>query len=185
MDNSKKYSVLYIIILILALVIMIIGVTFTYFTLSAKDKDDSTQIRTGTLVVNYIDGKTIDAYNLFPISEPSLNDELYVYKKNFSVANNGTLDQTLKIYIDITKNEFVSNDLMYALYDINGKKISVKGFPKEGRVLIDANEYLKSGESKSYEVLIWLNETGQNQNVQQDSHFTGQFDIEAEQIKYE
>ena len=185
MDSSKKYNILYIVILILALIIMVIGVTFTYFTLSGKEEDDATQIRTGTLVVNYIDGKTIVPYNLFPIEEPSLNDELYVYKKNFSVANNGTLDQTLKIYIDVTSNEFVSNDLMYALYDENNKKISVKGIPKEGRVLIDADEYLKSGESKSYKVLVWLNETGQNQNNEQDCHFTGQFDIEAEQIKYE
>lgn len=182
MEKSKGYSILYLVILILALIIMAIGITFAYFSLAGKEKDDATQIRTGTLVVNYVDGRTIDAYDLFPINEPSLNDELYVYKKNFSVSNNGTLDQTLKIYVDITNNEF--DDLMFALYDENNNKITTKTFSKDGRVLIDDNEFLKSGESKSYKMLIWLNETGRNQNIQQDSHFTGQFDIEAEQIKY-
>ena len=164
---------------------MVIGVTFTYFTLSGKEEDDATQIRTGTLSINYVDGKEISAYDLFPIKEPSLNDELYVYKKNFSVTSDGTLDQTLNIYIDITKNEFINNDLMCAIYDENNNKIGVKAIPSSGRVLISSNEYLKSGETKSYKVLIWLNETGKNQNSEQDCYFTGQFDIEAEQIRYE
>ena len=164
---------------------MVVGITFTYFTLSGKEEDDATQIRTGTLSINYVDGKTINAYDLFPIEEPTLSDELYVYRKNFSITSDGTLDQTMNIYIDITKNEFVSDHLMYALYDSSGNKITTRGFPVEGRILIASDIFLKSGETKSYVVLIWLTETGENQNEEQNCHFTGQFDITAEQIKYE
>ena len=184
MENSKKYNMLYLVVLILAIIIMFIGMTVTYFALVSKDKDDSTEIRTGTLSINYVDGKTINAHDLYPINEPGLNDELYVYKKNFSITSDGTLDQNMDIYIDITNNEFVQNHLMYALYEQNGNKVASNAIPKEGKVLLASNVFLKSGETKSYTVILWLKETGENQNIQQDCHFTGKFDIIAQQIKY-
>ena len=184
MDKSKNYNILYLVVLVLALIIMVIGISFAVYSLSGKEKDDSTQIRTGTLSVNYTDGKTINVHDLFPITEPKLEDTLYVYKKNFTITNNGTLDETINIYIKITKNEFVSNHLMYSLYDSKGNKITSSSFSNEGNKLITSDVFLKSNESKSYTMLIWLNETFENQNNEQKCNFTGQFDIWAEQIKY-
>lgn len=185
MENGKRVNGYYLVILILALIIMTIGITFAYFTLAGKEEDDSTQIWTGTLSINYVDGKEIKAYDLFPIDEPKLGDTTYVYTKNFSVTSNGTLDQTIDLYIDITKNEFVSNHLRYSLYDANGNKITTGGLPSSGKILMTSNVFLKSGETKDYTVLLWLMETKENQNNEQDCSFSGEFDIFANQIKYE
>ncbi len=183
--GNGKVSTFYAFILILALVVMTIGGTLTYYTLVGKEDDDSTEIRTGTLYINYIDGKKIDTYDLYPIDEPGIDSDTYVYKKRFSVESTGTLDQTLDIYVDVTKNEFVSGHLMYALYDSNNNKINSGSIPTSGRLLMSSDVFLKSKEMKSYTVLIWLKETFENQNNEQDCHFNGEFDIEAEQIKYE
>ena len=184
-EKEKKVNVLYLFILFLAVVMLSVGTAAAYFTLASKEPDDSTQIRTGTLYINYIDGKTISVSDLFPVVEPDLNSDLYVYKKTFSVQSTGSLDQTIDLYIDITNNEFVSNHLMYALYDDNGNKLSSDGLQKSGKISIVSDVYLKSGESKTYTVLIWLKETYDNQNSEQDCSFSGEFDIYAEQIKYE
>ena len=71
----------------------------------------------------------------------------------------------------------------FQIFDQNGKKIGSNSIPTEGKVLLASNIFLKSGETKSYVVLIWLKETKENQNNEQDCHFTGSFDIMAEQIK--
>lgn len=183
-EKGKKTSVYYFIILLLALIIMAIGATVAYLTLAGKEEDDSTQIWTGTLSINYVDGKEINAYDLYPIDEPKLGDDTYSYTKKFSVTSNGTLDQTIDLYIDITKNEFVSNHLRYSLYDANRNKIDTGGFPTTGKVRIASNIFLKSGETKNFTILMWLMETRENQNNEQECSFTGEFDIFASQIKY-
>lgn len=185
MEKEKKVNVYYLIILFLTLIILAVGVTFAYFTLAGKEDDDSTQIWTGTLSINYVDGKEIKAYDLFPIDEPKLGDTMFVYTKNFSVTSNGTLDQTINLYIDITKNEFVSNHLRYSLYDSNGNKLTTGGIPSNGKILMTSDVFLKSGETKDFTVLLWLMETRENQDDEQDCSFSGEFDIFANQIKYE
>ena len=61
MENSKnKKDIFYFVVLILTLITMTVGITFTYFSMLAKEEDDSTRIQTGTLAINYIDGKEID-----------------------------------------------------------------------------------------------------------------------------
>ena len=50
---------------------------------------------------------------------------------------------------------------------------------------MSSNIYLKSGETKNFTVLIWLQENNQNQDYEQGNTFVGGFDIDARQIKYE
>ena len=185
MEKEKKVNVYYLIILLFALIIMIVGATVAYLTLAGKEEDDGTQIWTGTLSINYVDGKEIKAYDLYPIDEPKLGDTMFVYTKNFSVTSNGSLDQNIDLYVDITKNEFVSNHLRYSLYDSDGKKLDTGGFPNDGKILIASNMFLKSGATKDFTLLIWLMETKENQNDEQDCSFSGEFDIFANQIRYE
>ena len=185
MNNSKsKSDLFYFIVLILTLIIMVIGVTFTYFSLIASDKEDSTIIKTGTLAINYVDGNAIDTYALMPINEPDLSTKYSVYKKNFSVKSTGTLDQTLDIYMYITNNEFDDNILGYSLYDSAGNKLSKGDIPKNGRILLDSGIYLKSNEEKKFTVLIWLKENNKQQDYEIGKTFTGGFDITTSQIKY-
>lgn len=185
MNSSKsKSDLFYFIVLILTLIIMVIGVTFTYFSLIASDKEDSTIIKTGTLAINYIDGNAIDTYALMPINEPDLSTKYSVYKKNFSVKSTGTLDQTLDIYMYITNNEFDDNILGYSLYDSAGNKLSKGDIPKNGKILLGSGIYLKSNEEKKFTVLIWLKENNKQQDYEMGKTFTGGFDITASQIKY-
>ena len=187
MNNSKsRTDIFYFIVLILTLVIMIVGVTFTYFSLIASDEEDSTKIKTGTLAINYIDGQEIDTYALLPISEPNLNTKYSTYKKSFSISSsNSTLDQNFSIYIDVTNNEFDNNALGFILYDANGNRISSGNIPSSGKVLLASNLELKTGENKSYTVLIWLQDNGKNQDYEQGKNFSGEFYITTKQIKYE
>ena len=183
--RDGRSNIFYILMLLFTVIIMTVGITVTYFVLVGKEEDDSTQVRTGTLYINYVDGKEIKAGNLFPVVEANLNTKENVYKKEFSVKSTGSLDQTMDIYMDIATNEFQDKHLMYALYDSSNNLITTCGIPKSGKVLVASNIFLKSKESKSYTALIWLKETNGNQNNEQDCSFTGEFDILAQQIKYE
>ena len=188
MEDSKrrKNDIFYLLLLFFTLITMIIGITFTSFLLLAKEDDDSTKVQTGTLAINYIDGQEIDTYALLPISEPNLNTKYSTYKKSFSISSsNSTLDQNFSIYIDVTNNEFDNNALGFILYDANGNRISSGNIPSSGKVLLASNLELKTGENKSYTVLIWLQDNGKNQDYEQGKNFAGEFHITTKQIKYE
>jgi len=184
MENSKgKRDIFYLILLILTLITFVVGITFTYYSLLASENEDSTKIKTGTLSINYIDGKAINTYQLLPINEPTLDSKYSVYKKNFSVKSSGTLDQMLNLYINVTDNEFSNNALKFALYNSNDEKISDGFIPSSGKVLMKSGDYLASGGINSYTVLIWFQENNMNQDYESGNTFVGGFDIVANQIE--
>lgn len=184
-ESKRKNDIFYLVVLVLTLITMIVGITFTYFSLMASEEKDSTKVQTGTLSINYIDGKEVDTYALLPIEEPTLNTKLSVYKKEFSIKSDGTLDQTLDIYLNITKNEFTNNALKYALYDSSKTKLGVGFIPSDGKILMKSGLFLKSGNTETFTVLIWLQNNDQNQANEEGHTFVGGFDITATQIKYE
>lgn len=186
MKSKSKNDIFYFILLILTMVTMIIGITFTYYGLIAKEDDESTRIQTGTLSINYIDGMTIDTYGLLPTLEPDLNSEQSIYKKKFSVRSNGTLDQTLNIYLKVKENNFTNDALKYAIYDSTNTKIGAGNLPveKDAKILMASDVYLKSNNVKEFTVLIWLQENNQNQDHEAGKTFVGGFEITATQIKY-
>jgi len=183
--SSNKKDIFYFIVLILTIITMTVGITFTYFSMVAKEKDDSTRVQTGTLAINYIDGREIDTYALLPINEPTLNTKYSVYKKEFYVSSSGTLDQTLDLYINVTKNEFTNNALKFALYNSLNKKVATGFIPSTlgEKVLMKSGLYLKNNTTEKFTVLIWLQENNQNQDHEQGNTFIGGFDITATQIK--
>lgn len=185
MQSERKSDVFYLILLVLTLITMIIGITFTYFSFVAKEKKDNTKIQTGILSINYVDGESIGGSGLIPINEPNLDTDYAVYKKKFSVRSKGTLDQVLDIYINVTKNDFSSNALRFALYNNQNKKIATGIIPSSGSVLLISGDYLKSNSTNDYTVLIWLQENNMNQNYEANNMFVGGFDITARQVKYE
>jgi len=187
MKSKSRNDIFYFILLILTMITMVVGVTFTYFSILAKEKDDSTRVQTGSLSINYVDGKEINTYALLPISEPNLSTKYSVYKKSFSVRSDGTLDQTLDLYITVTESNFENNALRFALYDSDNNKISTGYIPstKGEKVLMASGVSLKSNNAENFTVLIWLQENNQNQDNQQGKAFVGGFDITATQVKYE
>lgn len=185
MEGKSRSDIFYLILLVLTIVTMLVGVTFTYFSLVAKEKDDSTKVQTGSIAINYIDGEKIDTYALIPINEPTLNTKYSVYKKRFSVKSSGTLSQLIDIYIDVTDNKFANNALGFALYNGDNRRIAKGSIPSSGRVNLIRDDYLQSNTSNYYTVLIWLQDDNTNQNYEMGNTFVGGFDIDARQVKYE
>lgn len=187
MKSKSKNDIFYFILLLLTMLTMIIGITFTYYGLIAKEKDDGTRVQTGTLSINYIDGVSIDTYGLLPSSEPNLNTEKYIYKKKFTVQSDGTLDQTLDLYMTIKENNFTDGALKYVIYDSANTKIGTGNISNEPnkKILMASDVYLKSNYTKEFTVLIWLQENNKNQDHEEGKTFMGGFEITATQIKYE
>lgn len=184
-SRSKKNDIFYLILLVFTLITMIIGITFTSFMLFTTEKDDDTRVETGSIAINYIDGKDINTYALLPISEPNLNTKYSTYKKNFAITSSGsTIDQNFDIYIDVANNEFSNNALGFILYDANGNVVSRGTIPSSGRVLVASSISLKSNETLNYTLLIWLQDNNDNQDYEQGKSFTGGFYIDAQQVKY-
>lgn len=184
-SRSKKNDIFYLILLVFTLITMIIGITFTSFMLFTTEKEDNTRVETGSIAINYIDGKDINTYALLPISEPNLNTKYSTYKKNFAITSSGsTIDQNFDIYIDVTNNEFSNNALGFILYDANGNVVSRGTIPSSGRVLVASSISLKSNETLNYTLLIWLQDNNENQDYEQGKSFTGGFYIDTKQIKY-
>lgn len=186
-SHKSKNDIFYFILLILTMITMVVGMTFTYYSLMEQEKEDGTKIKAGSISINYIDGRAIDTYALLPIKQPNLNTKYSVHKKKFSVESDGSLDQTLDLYINITRNEFTNNALKFALYDETNSLLSIGHLPNEtgARVLMKSGVYLRSNSTADFTVLIWLEENGENQDHEQGKTFMGGFEITATQVKYE
>lgn len=177
--TSSKNNIFYLLVLIFTMITLIVGMTFTYFSLFSKEPTDATKIKAGTLAINYIDGRTFDTYALLPTNEPTLDTKFSVYKKSFSVASTGTLDQVMDIYMDVTRSDFDAGALYFAFYDSNGKKINKSSIPNTGRVLLASNVFLSAGTSKTFTVLIWLQDNANNKEYDENDYFVGGFYIDA------
>lgn len=184
-QSKRKNEIFYLIVLILTLITMVVGITFTYFSLIANEEEDSTKIQAGSLSINYIDGKTIDTFALLPIEEPTLDTKLSVYRKEFSISSDGSLDQVLDIYLTVTKNEFTNNALKFSIYNSSEVKLATGHIPSEGKILMKSGVYLENNKTEKFTVLIWLQNSDQEQKYEEGHIFVGGFDITATQIKYE
>lgn len=180
----KRVNMYYIIILIISLVIMAIGLTIAYYTAVASQKEDGTKIYTGTLVISFTDGINIKNPLLIPRSNPSsINDTDYLYTNTFKIESTGTLDQTLNVYLNITKNEFSEGTLKYKVYNVNGKQMKEGNIAKTGDTNILENTYLNAQDTGEFTLMIWLQETGIGQNEEQAKSLIGTMRAEAIQIK--
>ncbi len=180
--SDRKKDIFYLILLILTMITMIVGITFTYFSLMAKEKTDSTVIKAGTLAINYIDGQTINTYALLPTNEPNLNTKYSVYKKSFSVSSSGTLDQNMDIYLTVTRSDFETGDLHFSFYDGAGNKLNTGSIPNSGIILLSSNVFLSAGNVKTFTILIWLQD-GSNNEYDDKDYFVAGFDVEARQVE--
>ena len=116
------------------------------------------------------------------------SSSLSLSKKNFTIKSTGTLDQTLDIYIKVTENTFANNSLRFAVYDAdNGSKL-LTGYISNvigSKIMMARGVPLESNKSKTFTVLIWLQENNQNQDYEQGKTFAGGFDITANQVLYQ
>lgn len=182
-EKTEKKRLFYIIILILTLVTMIISATIAYYSLIDSQKEDATVLYTGTLQIDYIDGTYIKDPILYPMKYVDYNTYQNVYRNSFSIKSSGTLDQTIWVDLDVTKNEFTENAIKYAVYNAEGTKLDEGFVPKSGSINLASNMYLRAGYSAKYTIIIWLDNTNYNQVFENGHVITGKITAYAKQIK--
>lgn len=184
MESSiKKKKKFYMIILIMTLFSLLIGVTLTYYKFLSSQKEESTVLYTGTLAIEYIDGVYIKDPELYPMYNVTYNTYDNVYRNTFAVTSTGTLDQTIWIDVDITKNMFNENALKYAIFNSEGVEMTRGYVPQSGKFNIGSNLYLASNATTRYTLIIWLDNTKYNQNFEMGTIVSGRIDVYAKQVR--
>ena len=168
------------IIIIVSLVIIImgaIGLAFAYF--NAKTSSLGQTITVGELDIIYVDGNTLRADNLTPISEK--DSETLGTELSFSVKNRGKLDGYFDIQIkDITgDNELKSKDLKWNLIENDTVIRSGSFLNVESSLNILNSEEIKTGETKNYKIVVWIEETNENQSIMQSKSLEGVITINS------
>lgn len=183
--SENKKSLFYIIVSILTFIVMIIGASMALYKLVASQKDEGTVLYTGYLEINYVNGVYIKNPDLFPMENVNYNSKDYVYRNTFSIVSSGTLDQTLKVEMEITKNEFSPNALRYALFNTNGNELKRGIVPKEtGVVTLADNVFLPNDGKATYTLIVWWQEDGTNQAYEAGHVITGKIIATANQTQY-
>ncbi len=183
-SSNEKKRLFYMIVLILTLITMIIGATLAYLKLVGSQKEEGTVLYTGTVKINYIDGKYVDDSELLPLAGVDYNTTKNVYRNNFAIESTGTLAQTIAIDMEIKKNEFKENSLKYVIYSENKNQLATGYLPKSGTVNLASNIFLGHDETAHYTLIIWWVSTGANQNDEIGSTISGRITATAKQMKY-
>lgn len=183
-SSESKKSLFYMIVLILTLVTMIIGATLAYFSLIASQEEEGTVLYTGKLEINYIDGVYMNNPELMPMQNPGYNTYEGVYRNSFSVASSGTLEQTINLELEVSKNEFRTNAIKYAIFNEKGQRISRGNVPNEGKVTLASDMYLSPTGTAKYTLLVWLDNTGYNQNSEMGKSIVAKININSKQMRY-
>lgn len=183
-SSEEKKRIFYTIVLLLTLITMIIGATLAYFSLLSSQKEEGTVLYTGKLEINYIDGVYIQNPELMPTKNPGYNTYKGVYRNNFSVSSSGTLEQTIDVELEVTKNEFLPNAIKFAIYNENGQKLASGNVPEKGKITLASNMYLEAVGTAKYTLLIWLDNTNYNQNLEMGKNILGRINIYSKQLKY-
>lgn len=182
--NSKreinKSQIFYLIILILSIIIMISSLTIAYFSFVASQDKDDTKLYTGSLIINFIDGKVINNPDLIPRNEPvSITDLNCVYINEFEVESAGTLDQNIDIYMEVLTNEFANNTIKYKLFDNDGNQVSMGYVNGNNTIKIADSKFLEHGKKQKYIVMFWIQENGENQDSEKDKDLKITLNVEA------
>lgn len=177
--NKKEFF--YIVVLILTFIIVVFGATFAIYALIHRQEEGTSAVYTGTFSIEYLSGDIINFHYLKPTMDPDFDTVDNVYRNNFRVGNTGSLDGLLSVSIEVNKNEFSNESLMYALYNSKEEIIS-SGFLEGNKdILLSGNIELKSSVTEDFVLLIWLKENGEEQNSEMKKILTGQIKIDATQ----
>ena len=183
MNKKKEISksqIFYLVILILSLMIMISSITIAYFSMVASQENDDTKLYTGSLIINFIDGKVINNPTLIPRYEPtSISDVNNVYVNEFEVESTGTLDQNIDIYMEVISNEFTNNTIKYKLFDNDGNEVSTGYVNGTGNIKIANRKYLEQEKKQKYTVMFWIQENEEDQNAEKGKNLKITLNVEA------
>ena len=183
-DTSKRKRVFFMIVLFLTLIVMIISATLAYYKLIASQKKEGTVLYTGYLQINYVDGVYIRNPDLYPVTNVNFNTYDKVYRNTFSINSSGTLNQTLSVDMEVTKNEFSPGALQYVVYSSKGNELGRGTVPESGIVNLAENVYLEYNGVATYTIIVWWQDNGTNQAHEAGHTISGKITAYSKQTKY-
>lgn len=179
--TADKKDLFYIIVLILTFVAVIVGATFAIYYFLHRQEEGSSAVYTGTLSIEYLSGNIINCHLLYPTDDPDYKETNNIYKNNFKITNTGSLDSLITINTILNKNEFSDNTLMYKLFTSEGEKLEQGTLSGTGEMQIASNISLPNNSSSEFTLIIWIKETGVNQNEEMKKNLTGMLKVDANQ----
>ncbi len=180
-STEDKKNFFYMTVLVLTLIAMIVGAAFAIYTFLHSQKEGSSTVYTGTLMIEYLSGNTVYLHDIYPTYKPNIETTENVYKNTFKVKNTGTLAGIVSVYLDINKNTFSEGVIKFRLFNTEGNEITTGDVPQDGSIEI-ANNILLSKESEAeYTLIIWLEETGEKQNEEMRKILKGSIRANANQ----
>ena len=182
-QSQNKKRIFYIIVLILTFIAMAISATIAYFNLIDAQREGETVLYTGTLQIDYIDGVYIKNPVLYPIKDVDYNTYEDVYRNSFTIKSSGTLNQTIWIDLEVTKNEFTENAIKYAVFNDKGIRMDNGFVSKSGTINLASNLYLEAGDSAKYTIIIWLDDQNYNQAYENGHVVSGKITAYARQVR--
>ena len=179
--TKKKKDFFYIVILVLTLVVVIVGATIAAFYFLKQQEEGASNVYTGTLAISYLSGDIIDFNLLYPTYDPNYDTKNNVYRNNFRVKNVGTLDSVISVVVDINRNEFSDDVILYKLFNSDKEELSTGVMSGTGEIEIAKNIILESEKEVDYTLVMWIKETGVNQNEEMRKTLTGKIRVDANQ----
>jgi len=177
MEQKLNTKVMLLISTIIAILVLTIGFAFAYF--GATGSTSAQRITSGELSINFESTNILRATRLIPITEDQV--ETTASEINFTVKNNGSLNGYFDIYlteVDIS-DELKDAYFKWRLYE--GDSIIAEGnFLDIGtEKLLKGNIGLTKSQTKSYKILVWLEESNTNQNHMQDKKLKAKVTVES------
>jgi len=185
MEEKKiNKSIIFSVVAVLLLVVVVIGATVAYF--SAQAQTDVQTVTTANLSLEFDDDSaTILGSDITPISTSEVLTK--APHKNFTIKKGATSSDiyaTIKL-TDITIPEALAEyDFKWALYqDTNKIATGDFGGKTNEDIILATNQLINSTTGVSYDLYIWINETGLNQNTMQGQTFTAKITASGDNTK--
>ncbi len=131
------------------------------------------------LILNFIDGETLNVEGLMPDDQPYYNADIKPYK-TFTVENLSNVDLTYSILMVVKYNTFTSSNFKYKVEATNGApNLGYTVAPKEDTYIAKDVRIAKKTTQK-YRVTFNLEGTNSPQNEDQGKIFNATFKIEVQ-----
>ena len=180
----KKNKTIYILIgIVIILIVVAVGITYAWLTTTLTgEKEYVLKAGTLNLILDENSSEVINIAEAYPMSDEEGKAQEIVYR--FTVENTGTVAAGYEIYLDDAEIE--ASDIR--VDDSNIKyDLRMNEGPREGGLLSETDNrkiedsILNVGQSRSYELRLWLKE---DSTANYNEVFSGKLRIEAIQKKY-
>jgi len=110
-------------------------------------------------------------------------DDPDAYLNTFNVTSSGTLNTIVTISMVIANNEFADDSIRYALYNTNEEMIQTGKINGTDTIILAENLLIKTGETATYTLQIWLEENNEEQNSEMSKTFLATIEVDGTQEK--